>query len=160
MSDESIKPPTTSNKMLNPSLDYVGTKTRAKFNGDCLKQEKNTFNQIKTVKIYIVYEIERSVNISSHSTLENCLFGSVKLTKHLDVDLYKYSGYSIGFDRRGSYSIGDEVGRNMIIFGVDMSSSPHINNKKKDILILGKGPTQGLEHTLTAEKLYSINFTK
>ena len=31
--------------------------------------------------------------------------------------------------------------------------------EKKDILILGKGPTQGLEHTLTAEKMYSINFT-
>ena len=41
-----------------------------------------------------------------------------------------------------------------------MSSPSHIDNKKKDILILGKGPTQGLEHTLTAEKLYSINFTK
>ena len=40
-----------------------------------------------------------------------------------------------------------------------MSSSPHINNKKKDILVLGKGPTQVLEHTLTAGKLYSINFT-
>ena len=39
-----------------------------------------------------------------------------------------------------------------------MSSSPHIDNKK-DILILGRGPTQGLEHTLTAEKMYSINFT-
>ena len=40
-----------------------------------------------------------------------------------------------------------------------MSSSAHIDNKKKDILILGKGPTQRLEHTLTAEKMYSINFT-
>ena len=40
-----------------------------------------------------------------------------------------------------------------------MSSSPHIDNKKKVILILGRGPTQGLEHTLTAEKMYSINFT-
>ena len=40
-----------------------------------------------------------------------------------------------------------------------MSSSPHIRNKKKDILILGKGPIQELEHTLTAEKMYSINFT-
>ena len=39
-----------------------------------------------------------------------------------------------------------------------MSSSVHVDNKKKDILILGKGPTQGLEHTLTAEKMYSINF--
>ena len=40
-----------------------------------------------------------------------------------------------------------------------MSSSSHIDNKKKDILVLGKEPTQGLEHTLTAEKMYSINFT-
>ena len=40
-----------------------------------------------------------------------------------------------------------------------MSSSPHIVNKKKDILILGRRPTQGLEHTLPAEKIYSINFT-
>ena len=41
-----------------------------------------------------------------------------------------------------------------------MSSSAKIDNRKKDILILGKSPTQGLEHTLSAEKLYSINFTK
>ena len=41
-----------------------------------------------------------------------------------------------------------------------MSSSTKIDNSKKDILILGKGPIQGLEHTLSAEKLYLINFTK
>ena len=40
-----------------------------------------------------------------------------------------------------------------------MSSSAHIDNKKKDILVLGRRPTQGLEHTPTAEKMYSINFT-
>ena len=40
-----------------------------------------------------------------------------------------------------------------------MSSFAHIDNKKKDILVLGKGPTQELEHTLTAEKMYLINFT-
>ena len=40
-----------------------------------------------------------------------------------------------------------------------MSSSIHIDNNK-DILILGRGPTQGLESTLTAEKMYSINFTE
>ena len=39
-----------------------------------------------------------------------------------------------------------------------MSSSSHIDNRKKDILVLGKGPTQGLEHIITAEKMYSINF--
>ena len=40
-----------------------------------------------------------------------------------------------------------------------MSSSAHIDNKKKNVLVLGKGPTQGLEHTLSAEEIYSINFT-
>ena len=49
--------------------------------------------------------------------------------------------------------------QNILIFGVDMSSSVHIDNKKRDILVLGKEPTQGLEHTLTEGKLYSINFT-
>ena len=39
-----------------------------------------------------------------------------------------------------------------------MSFTAHIDNKIKDILVLGIGPTQGLEHTLTAEKMYSINF--
>ena len=49
----------------------------------------------------------------------------------------------------------------VIIFGVDMSSSVHVENKKKDILILGEGPTQGLDDTtLTAEKKRSINFTE
>ena len=50
-------------------------------------------------------------------------------------------------------------GQNIIIFGVDMYFSAHVDNKKKNILIPGKGPTKGLEHTLTAEKMYSINFT-
>ena len=82
------------------------------------------------------------------------------MTKNADIDKYGYSGYGIRFDRRGSFSFpGGGYGQNVLIFGVDMSFSAHIDNKKKDILVLGKGPTQGLEHTLTAEKMYSINFT-
>ena len=42
-----------------------------------------------------------------------------------------------------------------------MSSSVHIDNKGKDILILGEGPTQAMDDTtLTAEAIYSINFTQ
>ena len=41
-----------------------------------------------------------------------------------------------------------------------MSSSTKIDNREKDILILRKGPTQGLEHRLSAEKMYLINFTE
>ena len=82
------------------------------------------------------------------------------MTKDADIDKYGYSGYEIGFDRRSSFSfLGVGFGQNVLIFGGDISSSTHIDNKKKDILVLGKGPTQGLEHTLTAEKMYSINFT-
>ena len=40
-----------------------------------------------------------------------------------------------------------------------MSSSTKTDDRKNDILILGGDPTQGLEHTLSAEKTHSINFT-
>ena len=89
------------------------------------------------------------------------LIWSCKLTKNADIDKYGYSNYGIGFDRKGFFSHpSGGTGRNVIIFGVDMSSSTKIDNRKKDILILGKGPTQGLEHTLSAEKMYLINFTE
>ena len=53
------------------------------------------------------------------------------------------------------------MGENVIIFGADMSSSVHIDNKNEDILILVKGSTQGLDDTiLTAEAIYHINFTQ
>ena len=82
------------------------------------------------------------------------------MTKNPDIDMYRYSGYGIGFDRHERFSFPDTgLGRNEIIIGVNMSSSTTIDNRKKYILILGKGPTQGLEHTLSAEKMYSINFT-
>ena len=82
------------------------------------------------------------------------------MTTNFDIDMYGYSRYGIGFDRHGSFSFpGTGLGRNVIIFGVGMSSSTKIDNRKKDILILGKDPTQGLEQTLSAEKIYSINFT-
>ena len=57
-------------------------------------------------------------------------------------------------------SPGIVLGTNVIIFGEHMTSSTKIDNRKKDILILGKGPTQGLEHTPSAEKMFSINFTE
>ena len=53
------------------------------------------------------------------------------------------------------------MGKNVISFGVDMSSPMHIDNKKKDILIFGIGPTKGLDDTtLTVQAKYSINFSR
>ena len=129
------------------------SKIRIKFNRSFLNRFPPAILHGDIVNIYIVYEI-------TIAALENCLFGSVKLTKNADIDKYGYSGYGIGVDRNTSFSVGNEIGKNAIICGVDMSSSTKIDKREKDILILGIGPTQGLENTLSAEKMYSVNFTK
>ena len=160
ISNESIKPPTTSNNSLNPRLSYNDTKIKVPFTRSCLKQPKFKFAHKKIVNIYIVYELVTSSSHSSDPKIKNCLFGAVTLTKNADIEKYKYSGYGIGFDRRSSFSFpSGGFGQNVLIFGADMSSSIHIDNKKKDILVIRRGPTQGLESTLTPEKMYSINFT-
>ena len=64
LSNESIKPPTTSNNSLNPILHFYGTKTKVSFDMSCLKQDKVTLNHGKIVNIYIVYEIIRIANIN------------------------------------------------------------------------------------------------
>ena len=67
----------------------------------------------------------------------------------------------IEFDGKRTFSVGNGFGKSCIIFGVDMSSSVHVDNKQKVILVLRGGPTKGLDSkTLTAEKKYSINFTE
>ena len=162
MSNESIKPPSAPNNFPTPSLNYLGTKIRVKFSKSCLKQDKVTYTHGKIVNIYIVYEINKKDNtVISNPRLQNCLFGAITLTKNADIDKYGYSSYGIGFHRKGSFSFSSGgYGQNVIIFRVDRSSSIHIDNKKEDIKILGRGPTQGLASTLTAEKMYSINFTE
>ena len=162
VSNESIKPPTTSNNSLTPEISYYNNaRTRVKFEGSCLKQSNFTFTHKKIANIYIVYELGASSTHIIDPTLKNCLFSAVALTKNADIVNYKYSGYGIGFDRKGSFAFpSGGFGQNVIIFGADMNSSIHIDNKGKDILILGLGPTQRLgENSLTAEKMYSINFT-
>ena len=91
-------------------------------------------------------------------TLGSSLFGDAKLNENANLDQYECSGYSIGFDARVvfRYQMIEDL-ENVLIFGVDMSSSLHIDNKKKDILIIGKGPKDRLDDTtLTAEKDYVI----
>ena len=141
-------------------MNYYGTKTRVKFTGSCLKQPKISYTDGKVVKIYIVYELDASSSHNNDPALKNCLFGADTFTKNVDIDKYGYSGYGIEFDRRSSVSFPScGCGQNVSILGIDMSFFVHIDNKKKDILVLGKGPTQGLEHILTEEKMYCINFT-
>ena len=138
LSDKTIKPPATSNNSLTLLIDYYGAKSRVKFTGNCLKQPKISYTQGATVNTYTVYEMGASDSHNNDPKLKN-LFGPVNLTKNADFEKYGYSGYGIGFDRRSRFSFpAGGFGQNVLIFGVDMSSSAHIDNKKKDILVLGK----------------------
>ena len=159
MSDKTIKPSATSDKSLTPLIDHLGNKIRVKFNGSILRQPQISYTHGSIVNIYIAYELGASGSHADDPTPQNCLFGAVTLTKNADIDKYGYCGYGIGFNRKSKFSFPNVgFGQNVLIFGAEMSSSSHIDDKK-DILVLRKGPTQGLEHTLTAEKMYSINFT-
>ena len=116
-------------------LEVKVTKTRVEFNGSCLKQDKTMYTHGKIVNIYIVYETVGGYSDVNYPTLQNALFGAVKLTKNADIDKYGYSGYGIGFDGKAYFphsSGGD--GKNVIIFGVDMISSKKFINSKQKIL--------------------------
>ena len=121
---------------------------------------------IKT-NLYIAYKInlwssDSLCSLCSDFILGNPLFIAVKLTENAD-SRYFYSRYVIGFNGRSVFSLlrGDGFGENVIIFRVDNSSSPHADNRRKDILIFGKVPTDGLDDiTKTAEVEYFITFTE
>ena len=90
------------------------------------------------------------------------MLGGVKLTENADPDKYFYSGYRIGFDSCSLFPYSNfNWDKKFVIFGVDNSSSVHIDIKKKDILILGEVSTQRLDDTtITAEATYSINLSR
>ena len=85
--------------------------------------------------------------------------GGVNLAK---LDKYVYTGYSVQLDSRSVFSLSVvSLGKRVIIFGDDMISSVHIDNKKKDNLVIGEGLTRGLhDTTLTAAVKYPVNFTQ
>ena len=113
-------------------IDNYGSKIRLEFNKGCLKQSNNLkYDYGSKVNIYIVYELGTSSSNDSDPTIKKCLSGAVTLTKNADIEKYGYSGYGIGFDRRSSFSFpSGGFGQNVLIFGADMSSFPHIDNKK------------------------------
>ena len=93
LSDKSIKTPNISDDNLTPIIDYFGAKLRLKFNGSCLKQNKLSYTHITIVNIYTVYEISIFGFYINYLTQAGSLFGLVKLTKDVDINKYKYSGY-------------------------------------------------------------------
>ena len=76
------------------------------FNGNYMKQNKLGYTNGSVINIYIVYELKsRAVN-NPDFTVQNGLFGAIKLTKNVDTSNYKYEGYRIAFDSGGIFTTG------------------------------------------------------
>ena len=120
------------------------------------------------VHIYIVYKLDPITSRDTTFTIQNTLFGAMQITKNADTSKYNYKGYGICFDeseesthvrKRGNFN-DTATGRNVIIFGVDMSFSKHANNKANNIYVMGKDYIQKINDTkIYAEKMYYRNFT-
>ena len=148
LSNEKIKPPVTVDKSLSPKLPWINeSRIRLRFTGSSLRQEFPTFTSRNVVNLFILYESDRwPQDLKAKFSLKDCLFEAAKATKDDNPNKYFYSGYGIGFDSYSLISMPSfDWGKNSIIFGVDMSSSMHPNNKNKNILILGKGQTKRIK---------------
>ena len=109
LSNKVIKPSTTADNNLAPLVISTGISTVLRFGGSCLKQDKSSFVPLNTVNVFIVYETIKNNPITSYPTLENCLFGAVKLTKNPDIDKYKYSGYALDLIEEESFHLGRDL---------------------------------------------------
>ena len=153
LSAKNLNTPATTGNSLPPSIKwYENSNICLTFKESCLKQKRCAFTPQNICKYKYIYKLNTwSLDLNSDFIIKDCLCGGVKLAKMIQRNL---------FELRSEYSLADgRVGKNVINFGVDMSSSVHIDNNKKDILILDKGSTQGLDDTtLSSEAQYSINF--
>ena len=129
------------------------------FNDNYFVQNKVLHPSNNTVvNIYIVYRFDETSNTrNTDYTIQNALFGAVKITKNAaDTSKNKYEGYGVCFDEGGKFSIKDiNDARNVIIFGVEMSFSTHATNKANNIYVLGKDFVQGINGTtIYAEQIF------
>ena len=107
-----------------------------KFSGDCLKQNKVTYNHGKIVNIYIAYRLIQHTTSNTDFTINDSLFGAVKLTKDKDPDKCNYEGYGICFDSRSTYTHSDgNYAKNLIIFGCSLKNSVHATNRANNFLV-------------------------
>ena len=140
------------------SIKLSQYKIGIKFDKDPLAVEQNNY-LIKFVNVCIDYDLlVWSKNLTSSFRFKNCLFGPTSVVKTNDKENYIYSGYGITFGSAGSWSFEDNFARNVIIFGADNSSSRHSDNCKNNFLILGQGPTYGINENFGSLEEMFITF--
>ena len=132
-----------------------GYRIRIQFHKSVLVAERNNYIT-KIVNAYIGYDLDYCPKILlSNLKLKYCLFGATNIRKHGDKSKWVYTGYGIVFDGGGLWSFSNEFARNVVIFGVDNSSSSHADNLRKS-----ECPTYDNNGSfVAAEKKISINFS-
>ena len=128
-------------------------------------------NNDNVINIYCVYKLDPIASTRDTSfTIQDALFGAMQITKNAtDNSKNNYKGYGICFDERSQFGhtmieggrTHIKNGRNVLIFGADMSFSIHRTNRANHIYVMGDGFTQGIhDTTLYVEKKYYRNFTE
>ena len=153
MSEESIKPPNTSDNSLAPKLIYIhNVKIVVKSEASCFKQNITSFNRRYVTNCLRIRYVAK---IFTHGIWTRWFIVS-------DSNKYESSAYGIGFDTCYQFSLPiSEWRRNVVIFGVGKSLSRHTGNRKKEFLVLGEKQTNGLDDTtVTAKAKYCFNIAK
>ena len=128
-------------------------------------------NNGNVINIYCVYKLDSIASSRDTSfTIQDALFGAMQITKNAtDNSKNNYKEYGIFFDEGSQFghimSEGGRThitnGRNILIFGADMSFSIHKTNRANHIYLMGDGLTQGIiDTTIYVEKKYFRNFTE
>ena len=151
----------------------IDDETYVLLQGNYFQQNDNIIipnNNKNVINIYVVYKLDPiSSTRNTDYTIQNALFGAMKITKNADYSKNNYTGYGLCFDEGGEVGHTVKQGnfncttnaRNVIIFGVDMSSIIHATNRANNIYVMGKEFIQGInDTTIYAEKLFHNNFTE
>ena len=127
-------------------------------------------NNNNVINIYVVYKLDpMSSTRNTDYTIQNALFGTMRITKNTESSKNNYTRYSLCFDEGGEFGHTVRQGnfdrttnaKNVIIFGADMSSSIHATNIANNIDVMGKGFIQGInDTTIYAERLFHNNFAE
>ena len=156
-------------KAVLPSLRNDG-RMHVSLSGNQFQQDKVIIpNNDNAVNIYCVYQLDPIASTRDDTfTVQNALFGAMEITKNADTSKYNYKGYGICFDEGNSFGHTIREGnfdhttnaRNVLIFGVEMSSSVHATNRANHVYVMGKGFVQGInDTTIYAENNFYRNFT-
>ena len=157
-------------KTVSPNIKKdINGQLYVSFNGNYFKQDPITIPN-NVINIYVVYKLDPiSSTRNTDYTIQNALFGAMKITKNTDSSKNNYTGYGLCFDEGGEFGHTVREGnfirvtnaKNVIIFGIDTTSSIHATNRANNIYVMGKELIQGLNGTtIYVEKLFHNNFTE